>query len=402
MLSWIVTFLIFALIIGVVVMIHEFGHFIAARISDMEVEEFSFGFGPKLFSKKGKETEYMIKLLPVGGYVKILGEEEEVKDERSFSQKPLKNRIFVVVAGVLMNFILAVFLFYIVLGIKGFEYEGLPYYKDFNVWFGSQEEKIIYPVTVLDIIEDGGAEKAAEEYDLEVPFMINEINDEPIESVEELKNILGENKEEKVDIEIESEDGETKTIQVAVDEKGLIGVELTATVKIWVISYSGAEKVFSGFFHFANMTKANFFVLGKLFSQAVEERDVAPVSNAVSGPLGLLVIVDVVKEFGGVIGLIDLVATLNLVLVIMNLLPLPALDGGQTLLMVIEGVRGKPLNKNIERWIVNVSMILLFALMIVVSVKDFFQFGFWSTIKEFFVTTILKIVIDKLSFLVNN
>jgi regulator of sigma E protease len=364
-------------------MIHELGHFVAAKISDMKVEEFSFGFGPKLFSKKGKETEYMIRLLPVGGYVKILGEEEDVKDERSFSQKPIKNRLMVAIAGVLMNLVLAVVLFYIVLGVKGFKYEGVPYYEDFKVWFGSQQEKVIYPVTVVGVVEDGGADEA----DLEAPFVIEKVDGKEVDTVEDLQDTLKERSSKKVNLLIDYEEAEKESeeIEVQVNEEGFIGVELVSEVRIWEISYEGAEKYLAGPYHFANMTKANVFILGKLFSQAVEEKSVKPVSSSVSGPLGLLVIVDVVRQFGGIIGILDLIATLNLVLVIMNMIPIPALDGGQTLLIVIEGVRGKPLNKKVERWIVNISMILLFALMIVISVKDFFQFGFWDNIKDFFV-----------------
>jgi regulator of sigma E protease len=390
MLSWLVTFLIFALIIGAVVMIHELGHFVAAKISDMKVEEFSFGFGPKLFSKKGKETEYMIKLFPVGGYVKILGEEEEVKDERSFSQKPVSSRLLVALSGVLMNFVLAVVLFYVVLGVKGFKYEGVPYYEDFQVWFGSQQEKVVYPVTVLDVVEDGGAEKIVKENEIEVPFIIEAVGGQDIETVEELQGALGDYKNKEVAIELYEidengeKDEESEEFNVEVNEEGYIGVELAADVRIWAIEYDGGDRYLSGFYHFANMAKANVFILGRLVSQSVEEKTVAPVSESVSGPLGLIVIVDIVKEFGGLIGLIDLVATLNLVLVIMNLIPIPALDGGQTLLMLIEAVRGKPLNKKVERWIVNISMILLFGLMIAVSIKDFFQFGFWESIRNFF------------------
>jgi regulator of sigma E protease len=356
----------------------------------MKVEEFSFGFGPKLFSKKGKETEYMIKLFPVGGYVKILGEEEDIKDERSFSQKPVSSRLLVALSGVLMNFILAVVLFYVVLGVKGFKYEGVPYYEDFQVWFGSQQEKVVYPVTVLDVVEDGGAEKIVKENEIEVPFIIEAVGGQDIETVEELQGALGDYKNKEVAIELYEidengeKDEESEEFNVEVNEEGYIGVELAADVRIWAIEYDGGDRYLSGFYHFANMAKANVFILGRLVSQSVEEKTVAPVSESVSGPLGLIVIVDIVKEFGGLIGLIDLVATLNLVLVIMNLIPIPALDGGQTLLMLIEAVRGKPLNKKVERWIVNISMILLFGLMIAVSIKDFFQFGFWESIRNFF------------------
>ena len=99
----------FVLIIGIVIFIHELGHFTAAKLIGVNVEEFAFGFGKKIFGKKIGETEYKINMLPIGGYVKLLGEEENVKDPRSFSFISLGKKAIIISAGVIMNIFLAIF-----------------------------------------------------------------------------------------------------------------------------------------------------------------------------------------------------------------------------------------------------------------------------------------------------
>lgn len=376
----ILNFFVVLLIIGLVVLIHELGHFLAARLTDMQVDEFSFGFGPKLVSKKFGETEYMIKLFPIGGYVKILGEEEEVKNKRSFSEKSIGARLFVIVSGVVMNVFLAVILFYIVLIGNGFKYDNMPYYEDFNVWFGSQEEVYLYPVTVVDIIDNGGADNTG----LKEPFEILSVQGEDIKNIEELQSILKGNKGRTVSMMINTDlEGENlDKVDVDVNDDGKIGVELASDVRVWRISYNGWEKVFSGPLHFLNMTKANVFIIGKLLSKSVKEKTVEPIAQSVSGPIGLFVIVDIVREFGGIEGLIDLTGTINLTLALVNLFPLPAFDGGRAVLIIIEAIRGKKLNEKLERWIIGGSVVLMFTLMFVVSAKDIFQFGIWDWVRD--------------------
>lgn len=377
MISIMTTLIIFALIIGVVIIIHEVGHFVAAKLVDMMVEEFCFGFGPRVFSKKYGETEYIVRIFPIGGYVKILGEEGAVKDKRSFSEKSVPSRMFVALAGILMNVVLSISMFYVVLGANDFVYdEGIPYYEDFEVWFGEQESVYIYPVTVLGIVDDGCADKAG----LEAPFEIISVDDTVVESIDDLKSELTGKKESEIVLEISRGDGDVEKVGVGINEDGMIGVELASDVRIWTIKYEGWDRYLGGFAHFANMVKANGFVLGQLFNQSVENRSIEPVAQTVSGPIGLIFVVDIVKKFVGVLGLLNLLANLNLILAVINILPFPALDGGQSLFLIIEAIRRKPLNKKVERLLVNFGMMALFTFMIVVSVKDFFQFGIWTWI----------------------
>ena len=105
---------------SLLIIVHELGHFIMAKVNGIKVEEFSIGMGPEVFSKKGKETQYSLRLFPIGGYVKMLGEEEEVEDERSFSSKSPLRRITVILAGATMNIIFAIIAFSIIISNRGY------------------------------------------------------------------------------------------------------------------------------------------------------------------------------------------------------------------------------------------------------------------------------------------
>ena len=105
---------------SLLIIVHELGHFIMAKVNGIKVEEFSIGMGPEVFSKKGKETQYSLRLFPIGGYVKMLGEEEDVEDERSFSSKSPLRRITVILAGATMNIIVAIIAFSIIISNRGY------------------------------------------------------------------------------------------------------------------------------------------------------------------------------------------------------------------------------------------------------------------------------------------
>ena len=105
---------------SLLIIVHELGHFIMAKVNGIKVEEFSIGMGPEVFSKKGKETQYSLRLFPIGGYVKMLGEEEDVEDERSFSSKSPLRRITVILAGATMNIIFAIIAFSIIISNRGY------------------------------------------------------------------------------------------------------------------------------------------------------------------------------------------------------------------------------------------------------------------------------------------
>ncbi len=374
MVSFLASLLIFVFIIGLVVNIHELGHFLAAKLSGMKVEEFSFGFGPRIWAKKYGETEYRWSLLPIGGYVKILGQEEESKSKRSYTAKPKLSRFFVLIAGILMNVVLAVILFQVMLLGKNFTYTELPYFEDLDLWFGEQR-MVVVPLDMLEETEDipSNEEILAERY------QILEVEGEEVETLRDVADEFSEYKSETINLKIRDAEGNLRNKEVDVSEDGKIGI-----LAVWEIEYSGGDRYLAGPMHFANMVKSNFFILGRLFRISVEEGTAAPVAESVNGPVGLFFAVDIVKETGGLWDMINLVAILNLVLAMVNLLPLPSLDGGHILFLGIEAVRGKPLNQKLENWISMIGLSAFMLLAVVVFFKDIWQFGVWDAIKGVF------------------
>lgn len=381
MLSILTTILLFIVVIGVVITIHEFGHFLASKLSGIKVEEFCFGFGPRILHKKVGDTDYGIRLFPIGGYVKILGEEEKVKSKHSFSAAPMRNRVFVLIAGIIMNLILAVALFYVVLGLKGFEYSAIPYYENFKFVFGTQSVDYAYPPTALEVTADTPAAEAG----LVAPFEVVRVNETEVNNYDEVKAAVAAVAGENVVLGIcDLGSVNCREVGVTVAADGTVGLGFAADVEVWKVSYSGVERVFSGFLHMVNMLKAYFFILGQLISTSVQQGSIEPIASTMTGPVGIYAIVDIVKQFGGVVGMIDLVAMLSLTLAVSNIFPFPALDGGQLLFLLIEIIKGKPVNDNVKKWVFAIGMILIFVLAAAIAVKDFIQFGGWDWVKGLF------------------
>ncbi|MFH1546995.1 MAG: M50 family metallopeptidase [bacterium] len=380
MLSVLVSIIVFVIIIGIAISVHEVGHFIAAKLSGIRVEEFALGFGLKIFSKKYKGTNYVLKIFPIGGSISILGEEEKIKKKDSFSEKPYLVKIFVIVGGIIMNFFLSVMVFYVLLAHQNYIYSSLPYYDDFQLPFGEQTKAYAYPPFVLKVVEGGNAEKAG----IKQYYELVEVNGEDVESAEELKSVLEDNVLEIVEIGYVDEDGKEGNADVLVGEDGKIGIAHAEDIPLLQVEYVGVQKYFSGFLHTVNMIEANFFLIGKVFQQAIEQKDIGPVSEAVSGPVGLLAITDTVREYAGFWGIFELLGVLSIALLVTNIIPIPGLDGSHVLFITIETIIGKPINENIKKVIFGAGMILLFSLAFVVAIKDVFQFGIWDWVKELF------------------
>jgi len=275
-----------------------------------------------------------------------------------------------------MNFVFASVLFYGVLLTRDFEYEGIPYYEGFHVVCGTQEVIYAYPVTVVGIVDDTPAQEAG----LEAPFEVYAVDGVSVDNYSDMHRGIESKKGGVVSLAIGYEDGSRETVSVEVGGDG-IGVEVAADMKILKISYTGWERVFGGFLHSVNMIKANIFLFGALIGESFRERSVTPVAQSIAGPIGLVAIVDVVKQFGGLIGILDLAGLFCIALVMMNMLPFPALDGGHAAFLAIEAVRGRPVDRKLQQWLFGIGMVVLFALMFLVSVKDVFQFGLWDWVR---------------------
>ena len=373
--------ILFILILSFLVLIHEFGHFIAAKKSGIKVEEFAIGFPPKLFSIKRGETTYSINIFPLGGFVRLFGEEyKEVTNitsekNRAFAYKKPYQKALVVAAGVFMNLLFGVVIMYGILGFNGFKSDPLPLIFPHHFTFGVQEGRVI----ATNLVKGSPAEKAGiKPEDIISSYSINRDNAiTHLTSAQQLINIIKQSPGKKVYLEtVNLKNGSTKTIAVVPEynstlKRAIIGVSLIDGI---VISYNKPlDTLFSGFMHSYNVLEYNMSAIGQLIGIAVKEKSVSPVSSAVAGPVGIYGVVnDMVKTSGAqlVKNILNLMALLSLSLGFMNILPFPALDGGRMVFVVYEWITGKAVNKTIEN-VTNVGgFIFLIGVAVLVSIND--------------------------------
>ena len=377
MLDIILNISIVILILSVLVFVHELGHLIAAKLINAKVFEFAIGFGPKLFSKYFGETEYSIRALPLGGYVNILGEthdeELESKDpKRSLRNKSGIQKIFVMIAGVTMNFILAVIIYFFLLLSVDFKMPISSELKDFSPLGAKITKEVVGEFKYTSLIDDLPAKRSG----MLDKGIIKSIDGEDVDSLE-FRNIISEKKGKEIVLNACDESGNScKDYNIKVGDDGKIGIYITDNV-LFYMDYS-ENKLFSGVTHSINYIRIVGMKLSDVFGNAKYTGDYSEVVGGVSGPVGLYLIVDQLKEYGVVL-LVEITASLSLTLVITNLLPIPALDGGRILLVIIEMIIRKPLNKKIEALVINISFILLMILMFSIIIKDIV---FFNDIKE--------------------
>ncbi len=385
MLIYLKAFFWLVFIIGIVIFIHEFGHFIAAKLCRIVVEEFAFGFGKKLIGKKIGGTEYKINIIPYGGYVRLLGEEEELDKEGSFSSKSLTKRVIVITAGVFMNFVLAVFIFYMMFAFRDFSIF-LPRISDYN-FLGADVE-----IQDKPIVENVIAGTPAEGVDFPTDVVVWGVDSQEVKNVDDFVTYLSDNKGNEIEIKVLSFEGEWKDITVVpndTEQEGvLLGVEFYNVVASFYRLDYQKNKLFSGLSHSVNFSGYTFDILKELIIVSFEEKSVKPVSEGVSGVVGVanrvLELVKV-KDFWEIF---NLMAGVNLSLAIMNLLPIPGLDGGYLLFFIIEKFRGKKMAEKYKQWAIRIGFIFLISLGIIVTLKDIIQFDivprFFNAVKSLF------------------
>lgn len=364
------TIIVFVLILGLLVFVHELGHFVAARKNGVKVEEFGFGFPPRIFGIKKGETIYSINWIPLGGFVKIKGEDGENKeDEDSFSHKKIWRRAVILAAGVFMNFVLAAVLLSI-----GFMV-GLPQVINGENGYAKVRDARVQVVQILEGTPAAGA-------DVLVGDTILEIDGRKVEDVEEMQNYLAGKIDAPVKFLLEREsqkiDKEMSPTFLIETGRGGIGVGLLKTGIVsypWYLSlWKGAESAVL----FTGEVAVAFYELIK--NLIVTQK----VSVDLSGPVGIAVLTGQVARMG-IIYLLQFTALLSVNLAVINFLPFPALDGGRLLFLLIEKIRRKPVSQKIENLVHNIGFGLLMLLVLLVTYRDVIKFsdkfvGLWDKI----------------------
>ena len=369
--------LIFILILSLLVFVHELGHFIMARKFGINVEEFGIGLPPRIWGKKIKGTIYSINLLTLGGFVKIKGEDFEgynPKDKSNFINKKPWQKSLVLLAGIIMNLLLAVVIFYFILGLNGFKSAPILLLQDHNFPFGKAEPS---PNVITFIESDSPAQKAGVQFADKIIKMSYKEDFVYPQNVDEVRAFVENKAGEKVildTVNINSGDKNDYTVVPVYNgdlKQPALGIALSDAV---ILDYNtGVDRVFAGFLHGWNITGYAISVFGGMISASIQSRDAGIVAEGVSGPVGIFGVVRSVIESGGkrvVSTMFDLTAILSLSLGIMNLLPIPALDGGRLVFVVSEWITGKRPSQKLEARAHQIGYFLLLALLLLITVKD--------------------------------
>lgn len=362
------TIIVLIIIVGLLVFIHELGHFIAAKISKIKVEEFALGFWKKIISFKHGETLYRINLIPLGGYTQLLGEEKKINDPRSFSARPIRFRAFVLLAGVIMNFLLGCLIFYAMLARADFVIS-VPYITG-HKFFGANTIVQEKPV-VLEIDTGSPAEKA----NFPTSVVIWKINNTDVNSIQEFKTLLDNNAGKLTNIEVLDTTGNLSNIEVTLAETSpKLGIVYDSEpLQFYKIDYR-PNKFFSGVIHSINFVSYSFDSLAEIIKISFREKSIEPVSQSVTGLVGVSDLTYTLVKFRNLNELLNLSASVSISLALMNILPIPLLDGGHLFFIILEKIRGRRLAEKYEKWANRAGFIFLISLTIIITLKDIIQF----------------------------
>lgn len=359
MLLSIITFLI---VLGVIVFVHEIGHFYTAIKLGVGVEEFGFGFPPRIFGIRKKGILYSLNAIPLGGFVKIKGESGESHDSDSFLSQPVWKRAIILFAGVFMNWIFAFLL--ITIGY----FIGLPTIIDSSDIKGAniRDEK----VQVMYIYPDSQAYKNG----FELGDYIISVDGKVFNKSADLQSYLKENIDNNFDFGVSrGEDNlniksDASLIPDYSQDEKVLGFGIVDSA---VVSYKWYRAPIEGLKTTASVTYAIFDALYNVIKGIFQGKG----SGDISGPVGVAVFTGKAVD-RGFIYLLQFMALLSLNLGVLNALPFPALDGGRLLFLFIEKIRGKKVNERIENIIHNTGFSLLMILVVLVTYKDIIKFFF--------------------------
>lgn len=343
---WFLYLLLFLLILGILVTIHEFGHFIAAKKCGVHIYEFSIGMGPLIHKHMGKDKiQYSIRALPIGGYVQMAGEVEEddkkVKKDKFMCNKPWWQRLIILCAGVTMNFVLAfVFLFVIAL-----------------IWGGTSFDPIV------EGVEDNSPAKIA---GIKANDTILSINNHNVSSWDTAQiELIMKDDDNIYDIKVKHEDGNIENLKVTPEKvvRDKIEVNKFGIIARNTKKYGFVNALNYAFRKFGTIYETMFKTIGGLLTGKISIK-------SLSGPVGIYSVVSDSAKMG-IEQVLYLVAFLSINLGFVNILPFPAFDGGHVLFIIIELIRGgKKVNQKVEGYFHLAGFVLIILLMIIVTIQD--------------------------------
>lgn len=347
----IITF--FAIVVAIV-LVHEFGHFIFARLKGIKVEEFGFGFPPRIFGWQGKKTLYSFNFIPFGGFVKIKGEDEESQEPDSFSSKPILTKALILAAGGIFNIILGFILLSFLAGI------GLP-----NLSLEVAENQ---KVVVMNVLEGSPAEQlgikrgdillSGKTQGLEMKF----------QTYVQARSFIQATKGKTIELEyLRGKERIKSTVILNPEENERLGISmanLSVVKDPWYKSpITGAKMTLETI----KLTAVGIYTIVK--NLIIRE----PVGELVAGPVGIVSIVNYSLNFGTTF-IIHLTALISISIAVINLLPVPALDGGRLAFLFLEAILRRPINKRVAGFVHAAGFSILIILLLIITYFDIKRF----------------------------
>lgn len=349
----------FLVVLGILIFFHEFGHFLIARLFGVGVEKFSLGFGPRLIGKKIGITDYRLSLVPLGGYVKMVGEEpDEELDPHlvplSFTHKHVLKRFLIVFAGPFFNVLLAVLIFFVISWATG----------------------ILILKPAVGSVKDGSPASLA---GFKKGDLITAINGVPVETWEEMADRIGHSNGQPLEIAVARPEGPIvlAVTPELITAKNLLGED----IRRYVIGIGTAGDTYPKRLSFLEAVSESFrqtYAIVELMVVIVVKLLTGDISiDTVGGPIMIAQMAgDQAKA--GASSLFQFIAVISVNLAVINLLPIPVLDGGHLLFFLIEAVMGRPVNLKVREIAQQVGMVILIMLMILVFYNDIIRLFFSS------------------------
>ena len=417
MISFLINAIKIIFLLGFLILIHEAGHFCIAKLFKVKVHEFAIGFGPKVWTKQGKETKYELRLIPLGGFVRLEGEDTKSEDERAFNNASIPKRMAIVAAGATVNIVFGILVYFIIMASVGNNVSTVvdSTMPDFaaeqaGIYAGDKIDKIngkkIKTKTDIDnILQNSNGEELAiqierngEEKEIKLipteketkstgiyvassnsgenATQVVQIDEESaaakagIETNDVITKFNGVDVKESADKLIEAiQNCESNTAEVEIERNGekiILNLELDLIPTYYLgINFKMAEN------NFANNIYYAFFKTGDFLGSIVENLKMLFTGKVgidqMMGPVGIS---SVVSQTTGFVDFIYMLAIISISLGVTNLLPIPALDGGKLLILLIEAIRRKPMKEELEIGIQLAGFIILISLSIFISYKD--------------------------------
>ncbi len=353
--------LVFLLVLSILILVHEYGHYKMAKALGVRVERFSLGFGPKLVSRVRGETEFAVGVIPLGGYVKMAGEDKSqcTGARNEFYSRPPGHRGLIILMGPLVNYLLGFFCFWLV----------------FSVGYPALAPK------VGDVIEGYPAQDA----DMRPGDIILTIGGQAVTNWEDIQKYVTESKTQVVQLTIQRGDRIlSKEIIPAVDrlenifgqkeEVRIIGIQPEKEIRL--LKYSPGTAFFKSGERIGEITYLTYKALWRMATGAMSAR------KAVTGPIGIFYIIKDATDLGFSY-VVYVLAIISVSLAIFNLLPLPILDGGHLLFLLIEKMRGQPVSDKVDDIVNRVGFALIIFIALFVFYTDFMRYGLFDKILEY-------------------